>query len=68
MRIAAAYDSSGNCRVFRAGDTMRGNNHEKRYLVIGSCDNWLWLDPVDSINATPATDRADEPRVGQMQS
>ena len=59
MKIAVSYDDSGNSKLFRAGDTVRGRDDNESCVVIWTWDNWLWLDSVENFHTPPFTARAD---------
>ena len=60
MIIASKYDDSVNIRPFCKGDTVRGPDNLDNCAVVGTCGDWLWLDPLDYRDAAPFTARADD--------
>ncbi len=55
---AARQDESTYFQTFRHGDTVRRRDNNETCVVIGSWDEWLWLNPIDYRDATPFTGRA----------
>ena len=58
MNFAATSDDSRHDREFRQGDTVRCLSDGDECRVIGTRDDWLWLDPIDYRDAAPFTGRA----------
>ena len=60
MTTASKYDGSVYVRPFRKGDTVRSRDNADNCAVIGTWDDWLWLDPLDYRDAAPFTGRAED--------
>ena len=58
MFIAAWNDNEVNARPFRAGDIVRSQSNDETCVVIWTRGDWLWLDPVESVDAAPFSGRA----------
>ena len=58
MLMAAKYDESVEVTNFRAGDTVRCLYNDESCVVIWTWNDWLWLNPLDFIDAAPFTGRA----------
>ncbi len=54
----AKHGKSVDVWTFRAGDTVRCLYNDETCVVIWTCDDWLWLNPLDLIDAAPFTGRA----------
>ena len=55
--IAAKYDESADIRCFRAGDTVRSRRDNETCAVIWTWGEWLWLDPIEYVDAAPYSGR-----------
>ena len=61
MKLAATSDDTRHYRQFRRGDTVRClDENGDQCVVIGTRDDWLWLDPIDYRDAAPFTGRASD--------
>jgi len=58
MLIATLDDDEVTDRLFRPGDIVRCQYNDETCTVIWSRDDWLWLDPVEYIDAAPFSGRA----------
>ena len=58
MFIATADDNEDGVRSFRAGDAVRCRYNDETCVVIWIYSDWLWLDPVEYIDAAPFSGRA----------
>jgi hypothetical protein len=58
--IAANYDELGDIRSFRSGDTVRSRRDGETCAVIWTWGEWLWLDPIEYVDAAPYSGRAAE--------
>jgi hypothetical protein len=54
---AAKHAESTYSRAFRHGDTVRCRDNDENCVVIGTWNDWLWLNPVDYRDAAPFTGR-----------
>ena len=59
MKFATISDDTCHCQ-FRRGDTVRCLDNGDQCVVIGTTDDWLWLDPIDYRDAAPFTGRASD--------
>jgi hypothetical protein len=60
MTIDSKLDDPVKIRSFQKGDTVRSRDNPDKCTVIGARGDWLWLDPIDYLNAAPFTGRADD--------
>ena len=60
MMIMAKHDEAVAVRSFRAGDTVRCRHNDEICVVIWTRGDWLWLDPVEYLDAAPFSGRAHE--------
>jgi hypothetical protein len=58
MLIASAGDDEANVRLFRPGDTVRCQYNNETCVVIWTRGEWLWLDPIEYVDAAPFSGRA----------
>jgi len=58
MFITTPDDDAVNVRAFRAGDTVRCQYNGEICVVIWTRGDWLWLDPVEYVDAAPYSGRA----------
>jgi hypothetical protein len=56
--LASNHDGSVDKRAFRRGDIVRSHDNTDNCAVIGTWDEWIWLDPLDYRYATPFTGRS----------
>jgi len=54
-------DDDNDERFFGRGDVVCDRDSDDECIVIGSCREWLWLDPMDV--ATPFVGRASDYRL-----
>ena len=56
--MALNYDEPADIRSFRAGDTVRCRRTDETCTIIWTWGEWLWLDPVEYVDAAPFSGRA----------
>jgi hypothetical protein len=65
MRVAARYERATakyaeSFRTFRHGDNVRCRHNDENCVVIGVWKDWLWLNPIEYLDAAPFSGRADD--------
>lgn len=58
MFLATRDDDEVDERSFRPGDAVRCQYNDETSIVIWTRGDWLWLDPVEYIDAAPFSGRA----------